>query len=57
MTFNHDNLDDGALSWDEFKSFFSDGVIGEEELKSLFADIDTHNTKYILYVHKHFSSL
>ena len=39
------DLDDGALSWEEFTSFFSDGVIGEAELKSLFTEIDTHNTK------------
>ena len=39
-------VDDGALSWEEFRSFFADGVMSEEELRQLFHDIDTHNTKY-----------
>ena len=37
--------DDGALSLDEFKSFFSDGILSNEDLEKLFHDIDTHNTK------------
>ncbi|KAF7211579.1 N-terminal EF-hand calcium-binding protein 1-like [Nothobranchius furzeri] len=36
--------DDGKLSFDEFKSYFSDGVLTAEELKELFHAIDTHNT-------------
>ena len=39
--------DDGALHWEEFKTFFADGVLSEEELKNLFNEIDTHNTKYV----------
>lgn len=37
--------DDGALSWEEFKAFFNDGVSSDDELKRLFSEIDTHNTK------------
>ncbi len=37
--------DDEALCWEEFKSFFADGVLSEEELENLFHEIDTHNTK------------
>ncbi|KAJ3609723.1 hypothetical protein NHX12_024234 [Muraenolepis orangiensis] len=36
--------DDGKLSFDEFKAYFSDGVLTPEELKELFHTIDTHNT-------------
>ncbi|KAI9539936.1 N-terminal EF-hand calcium-binding protein 1 [Dissostichus eleginoides] len=36
--------DDGKLSFDEFKSYFSDGVLTAEELQELFHTIDTHNT-------------
>ncbi|KAI3358597.1 hypothetical protein L3Q82_015008 [Scortum barcoo] len=36
--------DDGKLSFDEFKAYFSDGVLTAEELKELFHTIDTHNT-------------
>uniref|UniRef100_H2MBT6 N-terminal EF-hand calcium-binding protein 1 n=1 Tax=Oryzias latipes TaxID=8090 RepID=H2MBT6_ORYLA len=36
--------DDGKLSFDEFKSYFSDGVLTADELKELFHTIDTHNT-------------
>ncbi|XP_006788156.1 N-terminal EF-hand calcium-binding protein 1 [Neolamprologus brichardi] len=39
-----DKNDDGKLSFDEFKSYFSDGVLTAEELKELFHTIDTHNT-------------
>ncbi|KAF6737873.1 N-terminal EF-hand calcium-binding protein 1 [Oryzias melastigma] len=35
---------DGKLSFDEFKSYFSDGVLTADELKELFHTIDTHNT-------------
>ncbi|RXN22266.1 N-terminal EF-hand calcium-binding 1 [Labeo rohita] len=37
--------DDGKLSFDEFKAYFSDGVLSGDELKELFHTIDTHNTK------------
>lgn len=37
--------DDGKLSFDEFKSYFSDGVLTAEELQELFHTIDTHNTE------------
>lgn len=37
--------DDGALSWGEFKAFFSDGILSNEDLEKLFHDIDTHKTK------------
>lgn len=39
--------DDGKLSFDEFKSYFSDGVLTTEELKELFHTIDTHNTESV----------
>jgi len=39
-----DKTDDGALSLDEFKAFFSDGILSNEDLEKLFHDIDTHNT-------------
>ncbi|XP_010771309.1 N-terminal EF-hand calcium-binding protein 1 [Notothenia coriiceps] len=39
-----DKNDDGKLSFDEFKSYFSDGVLTAEELQELFHTIDTHNT-------------
>jgi len=39
-----DKNDDGALSWEEFKAFFSDGVASDEDLSKLFAEIDTHKT-------------
>lgn len=42
-----DKNDDNALSWDEFRSFFADGVLSEEEIKDLFNEIDTHNTNNI----------
>ncbi|XP_032226476.1 N-terminal EF-hand calcium-binding protein 1 isoform X2 [Nematostella vectensis] len=42
-----DKNDDGALSWEEFSSFFSDGILSTEDLKKLFAEIDTHNTSNI----------
>lgn len=37
--------DDGALSFEEFKAFFSDGILSKEDLEKLFHDIDTHKTK------------
>uniref|UniRef100_A0A8C4TF99 N-terminal EF-hand calcium binding protein 1 n=1 Tax=Erpetoichthys calabaricus TaxID=27687 RepID=A0A8C4TF99_ERPCA len=36
--------DDGKLSFDEFRAYFSDGVLNGEELQELFHTIDTHNT-------------
>uniref|UniRef100_A0A3B1JKQ2 N-terminal EF-hand calcium-binding protein 1 n=1 Tax=Astyanax mexicanus TaxID=7994 RepID=A0A3B1JKQ2_ASTMX len=39
-----DKNDDGKLSFDEFKAYFSDGVLTGDELKELFHTIDTHNT-------------
>lgn len=39
--------DDGKLSFDEFKSYFCDGVLTNEELKELFHTIDTHNTESV----------
>ncbi|XP_013412335.1 N-terminal EF-hand calcium-binding protein 1-like [Lingula anatina] len=39
-----DKNDDGALSLEEFRAFFADGVITDEELGNLFRDIDTHKT-------------
>uniref|UniRef100_A0A3B5AGL2 N-terminal EF-hand calcium binding protein 1 n=2 Tax=Percomorphaceae TaxID=1489872 RepID=A0A3B5AGL2_9TELE len=38
------SANDGKLSFDEFRSYFSDGVLTAEELKELFHTIDTHNT-------------
>lgn len=37
--------DDGALSFEEFKAFFSDGILSSDDLEKLFNEIDTHNTK------------
>uniref|UniRef100_A0A8C2D4Y3 N-terminal EF-hand calcium binding protein 1 n=1 Tax=Cyprinus carpio TaxID=7962 RepID=A0A8C2D4Y3_CYPCA len=47
--FNHIFLskDDGKLSFDEFKAYFSDGVLSGDELKELFHAIDTHNTNNV----------
>uniref|UniRef100_A0A8C1Q3S6 N-terminal EF-hand calcium binding protein 1 n=1 Tax=Cyprinus carpio TaxID=7962 RepID=A0A8C1Q3S6_CYPCA len=47
--FNHIFLskDDGKLSFDEFKAYFSDGVLSADELKELFHAIDTHNTNNV----------
>lgn len=41
--------DDGALSWEEFKTFFQDGISSDEELSELFKEIDTHHSKYSAY--------
>ncbi|KAL8564626.1 N-terminal EF-hand calcium-binding protein 1 [Nucella lapillus] len=40
-----DKNDDGFITWEEFVSYFADGVMGKEELQGLFNEIDTHNTK------------
>uniref|UniRef100_A0A8D0GBM3 N-terminal EF-hand calcium binding protein 1 n=1 Tax=Sphenodon punctatus TaxID=8508 RepID=A0A8D0GBM3_SPHPU len=37
-------LDDGKLSFEEFKAYFADGVLSRDELQELFHTIDTHNT-------------
>ncbi|RUS69769.1 hypothetical protein EGW08_022465 [Elysia chlorotica] len=42
-----DKNDDGSISWDEFVSYFADGVMGKEELQTLFDEIDSHNTNNI----------
>uniref|UniRef100_A0A8C1RG76 N-terminal EF-hand calcium binding protein 1 n=1 Tax=Cyprinus carpio TaxID=7962 RepID=A0A8C1RG76_CYPCA len=42
-----DKNDDGKLSFDEFKAYFSDGVLSADELKELFHAIDTHNTNNV----------
>ncbi|GFR78961.1 N-terminal EF-hand calcium-binding protein 1 [Elysia marginata] len=42
-----DKNDDGFISWDEFVSYFADGVMGKEELQTLFDEIDSHNTNNI----------
>ncbi|XP_055892249.1 N-terminal EF-hand calcium-binding protein 1-like isoform X2 [Biomphalaria glabrata] len=42
-----DKNDDGFISWEEFVSYFADGVMGKEELQNLFHEIDSHNTNNI----------
>ncbi|GFN79207.1 N-terminal EF-hand calcium-binding protein 1 [Plakobranchus ocellatus] len=42
-----DKNDDGFISWEEFVSYFADGVMGKEELQTLFDEIDSHNTNNI----------
>ncbi|KAL4629951.1 N-terminal EF-hand calcium-binding protein 1 [Arapaima gigas] len=39
-----DKNDDGKLSFEEFRAYFSDGVLTGDDLKELFHTIDTHNT-------------
>ncbi|XP_041045224.1 N-terminal EF-hand calcium-binding protein 1-like [Carcharodon carcharias] len=36
--------DDGKLSFDEFKAYFTDGVLNAEEMHELFRTIDSNNT-------------
>ena len=43
-------IDDGSISWEEFVSYFADGVMGKEEMQATFDEIDSHNTKYGFYV-------
>ncbi|NWY06607.1 NECA3 protein, partial [Nothoprocta ornata] len=38
------NADDGKLSFEEFKNYFSDGVLSLEELWELFSGIDRHHS-------------
>ncbi|XP_048461840.1 N-terminal EF-hand calcium-binding protein 2 isoform X1 [Rhincodon typus] len=42
-----DKNDDGKLSLDEFRAFFSDGTLNEEELENLFHTIDSDNTNHV----------
>ncbi|XP_078256776.1 N-terminal EF-hand calcium-binding protein 2 [Rhinoraja longicauda] len=42
-----DKNDDGKLSLDEFRTFFSDGTLNEEELENLFHTIDLDNTNHV----------
>ncbi|KAE8599216.1 hypothetical protein XENTR_v10017102 [Xenopus tropicalis] len=39
-----DKNDDGKLSFEEFKAYFSDGILSADELSELFRTIDTHKT-------------
>ncbi|KAI1890428.1 hypothetical protein AGOR_G00153610 [Albula goreensis] len=39
-----DKNDDGKLSFEEFKTYFADGILTTEELKELFYNIDRHNS-------------
>nr|XP_061787033.1 N-terminal EF-hand calcium-binding protein 1-like [Nerophis lumbriciformis] len=39
-----DKNDDGKLTLEEFRSYFSDGVLTPDELNQLFHAIDTHDT-------------
>ncbi|XP_053309960.1 N-terminal EF-hand calcium-binding protein 3 [Spea bombifrons] len=39
-----DKNDDGKLSFEEFQSYFSDGVLNQDELKNMFARIDSQQT-------------
>ncbi|NWJ05040.1 NECA1 protein, partial [Crypturellus undulatus] len=43
----YSNADDGKLSFEEFKNYFSDGVLSSEELWELFSGIDRHHSEYI----------
>ncbi|XP_078399067.1 N-terminal EF-hand calcium-binding protein 2 isoform X1 [Cetorhinus maximus] len=42
-----DKNDDGKLSLDEFRAFFSDGTLNEEELENLFHTIDSDSTNHV----------
>ncbi|KAJ8400579.1 hypothetical protein AAFF_G00393480 [Aldrovandia affinis] len=39
-----DKNDDGKLSFEEFKTYFADGILSTEELKELFYNIDRHQS-------------
>ncbi|KAG5836143.1 N-terminal EF-hand calcium-binding protein 1 [Anguilla rostrata] len=39
-----DKNDDGKLSFEEFKTYFADGVLSTEELQELFLSIDRHQS-------------
>ncbi|KAG8446297.1 hypothetical protein GDO86_013940 [Hymenochirus boettgeri] len=38
------DVNDGKLSFDEFHSFFSDGILNQEELREMFTRIDRNQT-------------
>jgi Ca2+-binding EF-hand superfamily protein len=40
-----DKNDDGALTLEEFKDFFTDGILSDEELERLFHEIDVDKSK------------
>ncbi|KAF7246227.1 N-terminal EF-hand calcium-binding protein 1 [Varanus komodoensis] len=42
-------LDDGKLSFDEFRAYFADGILSREELHDLFHTIDTHHTEWVAF--------
>uniref|UniRef100_A0A1I8G4E2 EF-hand domain-containing protein n=2 Tax=Macrostomum lignano TaxID=282301 RepID=A0A1I8G4E2_9PLAT len=42
-----DKNDDGAISWTEFVSYFSDGIVTDDGMRNLFNEIDSHNTNNI----------
>ncbi|ELU06259.1 hypothetical protein CAPTEDRAFT_223705 [Capitella teleta] len=54
-----DKNDSETLSWEQFRSFFADGIFAEGEMQKLFNKIDTHNTNEIdtgelcLYMSQH----
>lgn len=37
--------DDGKLSFEEFRNYFADGVLGPGELRELFSGIDGQSTE------------
>lgn len=39
------NADDGKLSFEEFKNYFSDGILSSEELWELFSGIDRRHSE------------
>ncbi|KAJ8359223.1 hypothetical protein SKAU_G00157480 [Synaphobranchus kaupii] len=39
-----DKNDDGKLSFEEFKTYFADGILSTEELRELFHSIDRHQS-------------
>lgn len=39
------NTDDGKLSFEEFKNYFSDGILSSEELWELFSSIDRRHSE------------
>ncbi|XP_064420223.1 N-terminal EF-hand calcium-binding protein 1 [Latimeria chalumnae] len=42
-----DKNDDGKLSFDEFKTYFADGILGSDELQELFNRIDQNHTENV----------
>ena len=39
-------LDDGGLTFEEFRDHFQDNILTDEELLALFNQIDTNNNGY-----------